>query len=86
MKSGNKIKISQMVRKGANYVELEMDSIRSVRDYLIRRDFVMDGSYQGEYFYEYYYEKEGVRYCLFGNWYMGEMAFRRVDENSVDRT
>ena len=35
MKNGNKVKLSHMMQKGINYIELEIDSIKEVRDYLI---------------------------------------------------
>lgn len=73
----NKMKISNMLMRYKESVELEVDSIAAVCVYLLSIGFEKDGAFEGIYTFEYFFTRGGKRYCLSGNWFEGELQFTR---------
>lgn len=75
----NKMKISNMLMRYKQSVELEVDSIAAVFAYLLSIGFEKDGSFEGIYIFDYYFVHNEHRYCLSGNWFEGKIIFYKED-------
>lgn len=73
----NKMKISNMLMRYKESVELEPDSIAAFCAYLLLIGFEKDGGFDGVYTFEYFFTRNERRYCLSGNWFEGELKFAR---------
>ena len=73
----NKMKISNMLMRYKNSVELDTDSVAAVSAYLLSLGFEKDGGFEGTYTFYYYFVRNENRYCLCGNWFEGELVFRK---------
>ena len=80
VKVENKIKINDMLMRYKNAVELEIDSIAAVSAYLLSLGFEKNGGFEGVYTFAYYFVRDNNRYCLYGNWFKGELVFRKEAE------
>lgn len=71
----NKMKISNMLMRYKQSVELEVDSIAALSAYLLAIGFEKDGAFEGIYTFYYYFTRNERRYCLSGNWFEGKIIF-----------